>query len=532
MVGCRGYVLCKMKIKLTPSSSTEAGIGLSLAKSIGSINWSLMTEGMTSSDMVETFQTMTKDLMDIHFPLKKISISPYDKPWMTEELKALRRRRQRVYRKQGRSPKYLEIKEEFEEKLKSAALKYKEKIIAEVSEGKRGSSYPAIRKLGCRDFEVLDNNDGIEIPEFVEHNFSDEQSAEALADFFSSISQEFEPIDASSFHPKLKDELSKGATDTKIPILTDFDVYKKMSKAKKPHSTVPGDLKRILVKECGLELTEPVTKIYNEITRSKVFPRPWVQEQQVPIPKKNPPESLDDLRNISGTPFFSKLYESFLSEWLLPMVGPFLDPGQCGGLRKSSVSHYLIKLLQFIHLNIDKDQTHAVIMSAVDMAKAFNRMSHKQVIEDLHDMRVPGWMLLILISYLSDRKMTLKFKNILSSLRSLPGSSPQGTVLGVILYIIIFNGAALRPRIPRPIWPLLPKMNNDPVAIKLKFIDDLSIATRINLAKDLVSSADRPQPYTFEERLGTVVSEEANAMQRIVDGLAEFANERQMVINC
>ena len=141
-------------------------------------------------------------------------------------------------------------------------------------------------------------------------------------------------------------------------------------------------------------------------------------------------------------------------------------------------------------------------------------------------------MLLILISYLSDRKMTLKFKNILSSLRSLPGSSPQGTVLGVILYIIIFNGAALRPRIPRPIWPLLPKMNNDPVAIKLKFIDDLSIATRINLAKDLVSSADRPQSYTFEERLGTVVSEEANAMQRIVDGLAEFADKRQMVINC
>ena len=63
-------------------------------------------------------------------------------------------------------------------------------------------------------------------------------------------------------------------------------------------------------------------------------------------------------------------------------------------------------------------------------------------------------------------------------------------------------------------------MNNDPAAIKLKFIEDLSFATRINLAMDLVSSTDdRPQPYTFEERLGTVVSEEANAMQRIVDGL-------------
>jgi hypothetical protein len=57
--------------------------------------------------------------------------------------------------------------------------------------------------------------------------------------------------------------------------------------------------------------------------------------------KKNPPSSLDDLRNISGTPFFSKQYESFLSDWLLPTVDPFLDPGQCGGLKKSSISHIL-----------------------------------------------------------------------------------------------------------------------------------------------------------------------------------------------
>ena len=31
VVVCGGYVLCKMKIMLTPSSSTKAGVGLSLA---------------------------------------------------------------------------------------------------------------------------------------------------------------------------------------------------------------------------------------------------------------------------------------------------------------------------------------------------------------------------------------------------------------------------------------------------------------------------------------------------------------------
>ena len=195
------------------------------------------------------------------------------------------------------------------------------------------------------------------------------------------------------------------------------------------------------MKNCSVELATPITRIYNEITQSKEFPRVWVMEQQTPIPKCYPPSSLDELRNISGTPFFSKQYESFISDWLLPFVEPFLDPGQCGGLKKSSISHYLIKLLHYIHYNLDRPQSYAVILACIDMSKAFNRMSHQQVIEDLYDMKVPGWLLLILISYLTDRKMVLKFRGVLSALRSLPGSSPQGTVLGVILFIILFNGA-------------------------------------------------------------------------------------------
>jgi hypothetical protein len=240
---------------------------------------------------------------------------------------------------------------------------------------------------------------------------------------------------------------------------------------------------------------------------------------------------MDDVRNISGTPFFSKQYESFLTDWLLPIVDPFLDPGQCGGLRKSSISHYLIKLLHFIHFNLDKPQPHAVLLACVDMSKAFNRMSHQKVIEDLYDMKVPGWLLLILISYLTDRKMVLKFRGVLSALRSLPGSSPQGTVLGVILFIIIFNGASLRPTIPRPSWPIFSKKTNDPAAIKMKFIDDLSVAAKVNLDVDLIIDLDRPKPLTFEERFQTKLTDEANILQQIVDNLKVFASERQMMIN-
>ena len=194
-----------------------------------------------------------------------------------------------------------------------------------------------------------------------------------------------------------------------------WEVYRKIKVAKKPNSIIPGDLPVKLVKEFVPELVKPITLIYNQITETGVYPRQWVIEYQTPIPKIKNPASKDDLRNISFTAFFSKQYESFLGDWLFPYIEPFLDPGQCGGLKGSSISHYLVKLLHFVHSYLDKNEPYAVLLSLVDLEKAFNRVSHTIVIEDLADMNVPGWLLKILISYLTERSMFLKFGGALSS---------------------------------------------------------------------------------------------------------------------
>ena len=49
---------------------------------------------------------------------------------------------------------------------------------------------------------------------------------------------------------------------------------------------------------------------------------------QTPLPKSNVPALEDDLRNIAKTPFLSKCFESFLSDWIMPLVEPYLDPCQ------------------------------------------------------------------------------------------------------------------------------------------------------------------------------------------------------------
>ena len=57
----------------------------------------------------------------------------------------------------------------------------------------------------------------------------------------------------------------------------------------RPNSTVPGDIPVKLIKEFSPELTAPITKIFNRITTSAEYPRQWVTEYQIAIPKVQPP---------------------------------------------------------------------------------------------------------------------------------------------------------------------------------------------------------------------------------------------------
>ena len=224
-------------------------------------------------------------------------------------------------------------------------------------------------------------------------------------------------------------------------------MYRKLLKIKKPNSSVPGDVPRRLIAEYPFQWAEPATKIFNTIIESAKWPKDWKREHMITIHKTQDPRMVkdeDDVRSISKTSFLSKTLENILGDWLLPMVDKYLDPGQCGGLKNTSVNHYLVKLLNFIHTAVDQPVPTAVVMAALDLSKAYNR-GDSMVIEDLYDMHVPGWLLAIICSYLTERTMILKYQQAISSERSLPGGYGAGTWLGGFLFIIKFNGICMRP---------------------------------------------------------------------------------------
>ena len=318
------------------------------------------------------------------------------------------------------------------------------------------------------------------------------------------------------------------------PTIDSHDAYIKIRAAKKPKSGVPGDLPRVIVQEFAPELATPVHSIINNITQSGEWPTQWKQEWVTPIGKVPIPETEDDLRPISLTPFFSKVTEHFVVMWLLEYIGELIDFRQYGGIKGNSITHYLIEFLNFILINQDSTEQTAILACMVDFKKAFNRQNHNLLITKLSDMGVPSWLLKVVMAFLSDRKMMVRYKGKLSSMKNLPGGGPQGTLLGLLLFIVLINDAGFEGQTNNAGELLTSKRNMKLVNnIHLKYVDDMTLAEAIDLSEKLVQAprSDRPQPDVYHARTGHVLPPDRSKVYCQLKKTEEYVRQNKMQIN-
>ena len=95
----------------------------------------------------------------------------------------------------------------------------------------------------------------------------------------------------------------------------------------------------------------------------------------------------------------------------------------------------LVKMINKILTILDTNNDHekyAVVAQLVDWSKAFDRQDPKIGIESFIQNGVRPTLIPVLISYLQDRKMTVKWHGVTSSTpdRDLPGGGPQGCTFG------------------------------------------------------------------------------------------------------
>ena len=67
-----------------------------------------------------------------------------------------------------------------------------------------------------------------------------------------------------------------------------------------------------------------------------------------PVLKKNPPKTIEEMRNISGLLNMDKIAETVISRMMISDMRKKLDPSQFANQKGLSIQHYLVKMIDNI----------------------------------------------------------------------------------------------------------------------------------------------------------------------------------------
>ena len=181
----------------------------------------------------------------------------------------------------------------------------------------------------------------------------------------------------------------------------------------------------------------------------------------------------------------------------------------------------------------DREPT-SVLACLVDFAKAFNRQDHNILITKLSDMGVPAWLLKLVISFLKNRSMVIRYKGKVSGRKLLPGGGPQGTLLGLLLFLVLINEVGF-PNQTNNVGEIATckKRIKEFNEIHLKYVDDLAIGEAIKMKENLITIPfeSRPQPDCYRARTGHALKPEKSKVFSQLQQISEYARSNGMQLN-
>ena len=382
--------------------------------------------------------------VNLAIPKYDVYLTDSDAPWMTPFIKHLINKRWGAFRSRN-----WEVYNCLKTKIKKEILKAKAKHFEKKSDSTKGMwSYVRMERGFDKTDPIVFLNKSEDSPDIEVLN--------ELNSYFCSVMGQMSSPPAS---------IESMIDDEWMPSFSVEDVWKLLSTLPLK-STGSDDIPTLIYKKCALVLAEPLFHLLSMCLRQRRFPAIWKIADVIPIPKSSD-IAITNTRPISLLSIPAKLAESLILTDLRTRLTSVLGMSQFGIRRNSSTTNALIVAHDFLTKQADDPDVGASVFVGFDFSKAFDRISHGDLLRRMIDLKLQNGFIMLMESYLYNRQQRVRIGGVKSSLRPVTSGVPQGSLLGPYVFGLFIS--SLEPRYSS--------------TLMIKYVDDVCILSAIRRAQ-------------------------------------------------